>query len=62
MESWVSDPRPISGTNAVREAFTNFFSDGNAEFEQGGSWFGWTAWDVANPTDSDVQFYFSVAP
>jgi len=41
---------------------TTFFSDGYAEFEQNGSWTGWTQWGVANRTDGDLQFYFSVAP
>jgi len=41
---------------------TTFFGDGDAEFGQSGSWYGWTAWGVANRTDGDLQFYFSVAP
>jgi hypothetical protein len=41
---------------------TTFFPDGHAEFEQKGSWSGWTQWGVANRTDGDLQFYFSVAP
>lgn len=41
---------------------TTYFPDGHAEFEQNGSWTGWTQWGVANRTDGDLQFYFSVAP
>jgi hypothetical protein len=41
---------------------TTFFNDGHAEFEQNGSWYGWTQWGVANRTDGDLQFYFSVVP
>ena len=41
---------------------TTFFPDGHAEVGQGGSWTGWTQWGVANRTDGDLQFYFSVAP
>ena len=41
---------------------TTFFPDGHAEFEQNGSWNGWTQWGVTNRTDGDLQFYFSVAP
>ena len=41
---------------------TTYFPDGHAEFEQNGLWTGWTQWGVANRTDGDLQFYFSVAP
>ena len=41
---------------------TTFFNDGYAEFEQNGSWTGWTQWGVANRSDGDLQFYFSAAP
>jgi hypothetical protein len=41
---------------------TTFFPDGYAEFEQNGTWTGWTQWGVANRTDGDLQFYFSVTP
>jgi hypothetical protein len=41
---------------------TTFFPDGHAEFEQNGSWTGWTQWGTPNRTDGDLQFYFSVAP
>jgi hypothetical protein len=41
---------------------TTYFPDGHAEFEQNGLWFGWTQWGVANRTDGDLQFYFSVSP
>jgi hypothetical protein len=41
---------------------TTFFPDGNAEVAKNGSWTGWTQWGVANRTDGDLQFYFSVAP
>jgi hypothetical protein len=41
---------------------TTYFPDGHAEFEQSGSWNGWTQWGVANRTDSDLQFYFTVVP
>jgi hypothetical protein len=41
---------------------TTFFHDGSAEFGQNGSWTGWTQWGVANRTDGDLQFYFSVTP
>lgn len=41
---------------------TTFFPDGHAEVGQNGSWTGWTQWGVANRTDGDLQFYFSVAP
>jgi hypothetical protein len=41
---------------------TTYFPDGHAEFEQNGSWTGWTQWGAANRTDGDLQFYFSVTP
>jgi hypothetical protein len=41
---------------------TTYFPDGHAEFEQNGSWTGWTEWGTANRTDGDLQFYFSVVP
>jgi hypothetical protein len=41
---------------------TTYFPDGHAEFEQNGSWTGWTQWGVTNRTDGDLQFYFSDAP
>jgi putative Ig domain-containing protein len=41
---------------------TTYFPDGHAEFEQNGSWTGWIQWGVANRTDGDLQFYFSIAP
>jgi hypothetical protein len=41
---------------------TTYFPDGHAEVGQNGSWTGWTQWGVANRTDGDLQFYFSVAP
>jgi hypothetical protein len=41
---------------------TTFFRDGHAEFEQNGSWTGWTQWGTPNRTDGDLQFYFSDAP
>ena len=41
---------------------TTFFSDGHAEVGHNGAWIGWTQWGVANRTDGDLQFYFSVAP
>ena len=41
---------------------TTYFPDGYAEFEQNGSWTGWTQWGVANRTDGDLQFYFSPTP
>jgi hypothetical protein len=41
---------------------TTYFPDGHAEFEQNGTWTGWTQWGAANRTDGDLQFYFSVAP
>jgi hypothetical protein len=41
---------------------TTYFSDGYAEFKQGGSWVGWTQWGVTNRVDSDLQFYFQLAP
>jgi Putative Ig domain/IPT/TIG domain len=41
---------------------TTYFPDGHAEFEQNGSWAGWTQWGAPNRTDGDLQFYFSVAP
>jgi hypothetical protein len=39
---------------------TTYFPDGYAQFNQNGSWVGWTQWGVANRTDSDLQFYFAV--
>jgi hypothetical protein len=41
---------------------TTYFPDGYAQFNQNGSWVGWTQWGVANRTDGDLQFYFSLAP
>lgn len=41
---------------------TTYFPDGYAEFEQNGSWVGWTQWGVINRTDGDLQFYFTVVP
>ncbi len=41
---------------------TTYFPDGDAAFEKGGTWTGWTQWGVANRTDGDLQFYFSVVP
>ncbi len=41
---------------------TTYFPDGYAEFQQNGSWVGWTQWGVTNRTDGDLQFYFSVVP
>lgn len=41
---------------------TTYFPDGYAEFEQNGSWTGWTEWGAADRTDGDLQFYFSVVP
>jgi hypothetical protein len=41
---------------------STFFNDGHAEFEQGGSWYGWTQWGTANRTDGDLQFYFPAVP
>jgi len=40
---------------------TTYFPDGYAQFNQNGPWVGWTQWGVSNRTDSDLQFYFSVA-
>jgi hypothetical protein len=39
---------------------TTYFPDGYAQFNQNGSWVGWTQWGVANRTDGDLQFYFAV--
>jgi hypothetical protein len=39
---------------------TTYFPDGYAQFNQNGSWIGWTQWGVTNRTDSDLQFYFVV--
>jgi hypothetical protein len=39
---------------------TTYFPDGYAQFNQNGSWVGWTQWGVSNRTDSDLQFYFAV--
>jgi hypothetical protein len=41
---------------------TTYFADGYAQFNQNGSWVGWTQWGVTNRTDGDLQFYFSLAP
>jgi len=41
---------------------TTYFPDGHAEFEQNGSWAGWTEWGTPNRTDGDLQFYFSLTP
>jgi hypothetical protein len=41
---------------------TTYFPDGHAEFEQSGSWAGWTQWGTPNRTDGDLQFYFTVTP
>ena len=41
---------------------TTYFPDGHAEFEQNGSWAGWTQWGTPNRTDGDLQFYFSLTP
>jgi hypothetical protein len=41
---------------------STFFPDGFAQFNQGGDWVGWTQWGVSNRTDSDLQFYFGLAP
>ncbi len=41
---------------------TTYFPDGYAEFEQNGSWVGWTQWGTPNRTDGDLQFYFTVTP
>jgi hypothetical protein len=41
---------------------TTYFPDGHAEFEQNGSWAGWTQWGTPNRTDGDLQFYFTVTP
>lgn len=39
-----------------------YFPDGYAQFKvNGGSWNGWTEWGVANRTDADLQFYFTMA-
>jgi hypothetical protein len=41
---------------------TTYFSDGYAEFKQADNWVGWTQWGVTNRIDSDLQFYFALAP
>jgi hypothetical protein len=41
---------------------TTYFPDGYAQFNQSGSWVGWTQWGVSNRTDGDLQFYFGLAP
>lgn len=38
---------------------TTYFPDGYAQFEQNGSWVGWTQWGVTNRTDGDLQFYLT---
>jgi len=40
---------------------TTYFPDGYAQFNQKGTWVGWTQWGVTNRTDGDLQFYFSLA-
>jgi Purple acid Phosphatase, N-terminal domain len=41
---------------------TTYFPDGFAQFKQAGNWVGWTQWGVTNRVDSDLQFYFGLAP
>ncbi len=53
---------PIRKGSAYGFQPTTFFPDGHAEFEQNGSWAGWTQWGTPIRTDGDLQFYFSVAP
>jgi hypothetical protein len=40
---------------------TTYFPDGYAQFNQTGTWVGWTQWGVSNRTDGDLQFYFTLA-
>jgi hypothetical protein len=53
---------PIRKGGAYGFMNSTFFSDGHAEFIENGSWYGWTQWGVANRTDGDLQFYFTVVP
>ena len=53
---------PIRKGSAYGFKTTTFFPDGYAQFKQNNSWVGWTQWGVANRTDGDLQFYFTVAP
>jgi hypothetical protein len=53
---------PIRKGSAYGFQDTTFFPDGNAEFKQNDSWAGWTQWGVANRTDGDLQFYFTLVP
>jgi len=38
---------------------TTYFPYGHAEFNQNGTWVGWTQWGQTNRLDGDLQFYFN---
>jgi hypothetical protein len=38
------------------------FADGHAEFDPGGGWAGWEQWGKSGLTNSDLQFFFRLAP
>ena len=40
---------------------TTLFADGHAEFNDGGGWAGWEQWGKGGLTNSDLQFFFSLA-
>jgi hypothetical protein len=39
-----------------------YFPDGYAQFNSGTGWTGWSVWGATNRIDSDLQFYFDLAP
>ena len=53
---------PIRKGAAYGFGQATFFSDGSAELKSDDTWVGWTQWGVANRSDSDLQFYFALAP
>jgi len=50
---------PIRKGYAYGFKATTYFPYGHAEFNQNGTWVGWTQWGVTNRTDGDLQFYFN---
>jgi prepilin-type processing-associated H-X9-DG protein len=49
------------GTDKGFSAAT-LFADGHAEYSDGSGWAGWEQWGKGGLTNSDLQFYFRLAP
>jgi hypothetical protein len=50
---------PIRKGYAYGFRSSTYFPYGHAEFNQNGTWVGWTQWGVPNRVDGDLQFYFN---